>query len=573
MATRSEFKEQLARAARGNVIDRAIDGLIRPFNPVRVARRQQARGASAFIAWGSGYTGARWDRNATKTWLAPNLAADETTLWDLITLRARSRDLIRNNPIATGAVNTVIQNVVGSGLKLQSRPDAEALGMQDEAAAKFARTVEREFRLFADTTDCDINRRLNFYALQDLAFRSALEGGDAFALLPMVKRMNAVYQTCIQLIEAERVANPVGQSDNVNLRAGIAIDDNGTPLSYHVRKFHPFSTAGTTDMSGTTVAAFGTRTGRRNILHLMDPKRPGQTRGVPYLASVIEPLKMLDRYSEAEITAAVISAMFTVFITTPTGDGLLGDANTISGIGEVNAPGANGALGPNDVALGNGSIIDLMPGEKPEFANPMRPNAGFDPFVQAVMRQIGMALSIPFEVLIKHYTASYSAARAAILDAWQFFNNRRAWLAMVFCQPVYETWFEEAVAFGRIQAPGFLADAALRRAYLKAEWVGDAQPTIDPLKEAQAAGERLQIGVSTLADETLSLTGKIWEDQHAQQVRERQKRLADGLEPGASSPSNPAKDAPGQGNENAPDKKDQPEQPDKSETGDENARS
>lgn len=523
-----ELQSQMAKVTRGNALERAI-GFVAP----RWAyQRQKAR---AMIAWGSGYVGARWDRNATKAWFTPNLAADETTLWDLLTLRARSRDLVRNNAIGRGAVQTVVQNTVGSGLKLQANPDGEALRLSPDDTAAFKKTVEREWRLFAETTDCDLNRRLNFYGLQSLAFRSALDGGDSFALLPMMARVNAVYETCVQVIEAERVANPIGRLDEVNLRAGIEIDDNGTAVAYNIRKFHPFSTAGTMDQSSTRVLAFGPKTGRRNVLHLIDAERPGQSRGVPYLAPVIELLKQLDKYSEAEVMAAVISAMFTVFVTTPTGDGISATSSADSnanqlGAGTLGLLGSTSAtIGPSDVALGNGSIVDLMPGEKPEFANPARPNAQFDPFFQALVRQIGIGLSIPFEVLIKHFTASYSAARAALLDAWTFFFNRREWLAVTFCQPVYATWFEEAVANGRIVAPGFFADPALRLAYLRADWVGDAPVSLDPLKEANAAQVRLATGISTLESETMQLTGKVWEDNHAQQVREKQMRERDGL--------------------------------------------
>jgi lambda family phage portal protein len=508
----------LVAALRPNLFEKAIQKIA----PIYAAKRMKAR---ASIAWGQGYIGARFDRNQTKTWYAPHLAADETMLWDLITLRARSRDLVRNAPIARGAVKTVVTNVVGSGLKLQACPDTEALGLSDDQSAALKKTIEREFRLFADTTDCDVNRRQTFYGLQSLAFLSALEGGDSFALLPMVSRTNAVYQTCIQLIEAERVANPVGQSDSVNMRAGIEIDDSGMPTKYHVRKFHPFSTAGTIDQSDIAVDAFGKKTGRRNILHLIDTERPGQTRGVPYLAPVMEPLKMLDRYAEAELSAAVISAMFTVFITTPTGDGLLGDSD----IATASTDGVKSALGPNDVALGSGSIIDLMPGEEPKFANPARPNANFDSFVQAVIRQIGIALQIPFEVLIKHFTASYSAARAALLDAWTFFYNRREWLTTVFCQPVFETWFEEAVAAGRIDAPGFFDDPAIRRAYLKAEWIGDAPVSMDPLKDAQAAAARLGSKLSSRSAECLALTGRPFDDVVPELVREKEMLTEAGL--------------------------------------------
>jgi lambda family phage portal protein len=510
------------QALRGNWIDRTITY----FSPVRGAQRQKAR---AMIAFGSGYVGARWDRNATKTWNPINLAADETTLWDLFTLRGRSRDLVRNNAIGRGAIQTVVQNTVGSGLKLQANPDAEALKLSPDQAAALKKQIEREWRLFAESTDCDLTRKQDFYGLQALAFRSTLEGGDCFALLPMVKRPNAVYQTCLQLIEAERVANPQGESDNVNLRAGIEIDDNGTPKAYNIRKFHPYSTAGTTDQSSTKVLAFGPKTGRRNVLHMIEMERPGQSRGVPYLAPVIELLRQIDRYSEAELMAAVVSALFTVFVTSPDGNGISDTTNAAMDTLDAGGSRLGAVIGPNDVAMGSGSIVDLNPGEKPEFANPTRPNAAFDPFFQACVRQIGIALSIPFEVLIKHFTASYSAARAALLDAWTFFYNRRQFLTVTFCQPTYETWFEEAVAIGRIDAAGFFSDPAIRRAYLRAEWVGDAPVSLDPEKEANAAKVRLEIGVSTIEKETMQLTGGVWEDNHPQQVREQQLRKQDGL--------------------------------------------
>jgi lambda family phage portal protein len=525
-------KQAVAGAMRPNVFEKIIQRVA----PIYAAKRMKAR---ASIAWGQGYIGARFDRNQTKTWFAPHLAADETMLWDLITLRARSRDLMRNAPIARGAVKTVVTNVVGSGLKLQSCPDAQALGITDEQAATLKKTIEREFRLFAETTDCDLNRRQNFYGLQSLAFLSALEGGDSFALLPMVSRTNAVYETCIQLIEAERVANPVGQTDSVTMRAGIEIDAFGTPVAYNIRKQHPFSTAGTIDQGSTRVLAFGKKTGRRNVLHLIEQERPGQSRGVPYLAPVMELLKSLDTYSEAELQAAVISAMFTVFITTPTGEGFLGDADTLNSSPATD--GVKSALGPNDVALGNGSIIDLMPGEKPEFANPSRPNANFDSFVQAVMRQIGIALQIPFEVLIKHFTASYSAARAALLDAWTFFYNRRDWLTSTFCQPVFETWFEEAVAAGRIDAPGFFDDPAIRRAYVKADWIGDAPVSMDPLKDANAAQARLNAKLSSRSEECLQLTGKSWDDVLPQIVQEQKAIAEAGLMPESAPPASSEK--------------------------------
>jgi len=125
----------------------------------------------------------------------------------------------------------------------------------------------------------------------------------------------------------------------------------------------------------------------------------------------------------------------------------------------------------------------------------------------AVLRQIGVALELPFEVLVKHFTASYSAARAALLEAWRFFRSRREWLAASFCQVVYEAWMDEAVALGRLKAPGYFADPLIRKAYLGADWIGDAQGQIDPVKEITAAEKRISLGVSTVTEETAAITG------------------------------------------------------------------
>jgi hypothetical protein len=178
---------------------------------------------------------------------------------------------------------------------------------------------------------------------------------------------------------------------------------------------------------------------------------------------------------------------------------------------------------------GAGKAVNLLPGESVESANPGRPNALFDPFVQAIVRQIGVALELPFEVLIKHFTASYSAARAALLDAWKLFRGRRDWLATNFCQPVYEAWLEEAVAIGRVPAPGFYADPAIRRAWCAAVWTGDGPGSIDPAKEVVAAKERIALGISTRAAESILHDGIDWRVKHKQLVEEEERRREDGL--------------------------------------------
>ena len=140
-----------------------------------------------------------------------------------------------------------------------------------------------------------------------------------------------------------------------------------------------------------------------------------------------------------------------------------------------------------------------------------------------------MALELPFEILIKHFTASYSAAQAALVEAWKTFSARREWMANQFCQPVYEMVIAEAIAKGYLDAPGFFSDPFVRAAYLGAEWIGPPRGQIDQLKELRAAAYRVDLGVSTLEEETAQITGGSWETKHIQRAKEQKLRTEAGL--------------------------------------------
>lgn len=486
--------------------------------------------ARGFMALVGGYTGARMDRPAMREWLTRSQSADAAINPALPVLRDRSRDLVRNAPLAAGAVGTVTENVTGQGLTLQAKPDRKLLGMEADQAREWSSTVESEFSLFAESVDCDLTRRQNFFGLQRLTFRSVLESGDCLAILPMRDRPTTPYSLTIQLIEADRLANPPGVMDGIPnkdgkiISGGVELDADGAPQAYWVLDRHPGGPNGAS-AKASRIPARSDALDRRLVLHPFEQNRIGQVRGVPWLAPVIETIKQLDRYTEAEVMAAVLTSMVTVFVKTQTGEGWSPTAPVAQSSNKTDS----------EVRLGAGTLVDLAPGEDIASFSPNRPNQAFEPFLLAVLRQIGVALGLPFEVLVKHFTASYSAARAALLEAWKFYRNRRLFLAAQFCQPVYESWMEEAILLGRIDAPGFFDDPAIRRAYLLAEWVGDAMPQIDPVKEVEAAEKRVNLEVSTLEDETMQLTGKDWTDVHEQRTVEIALQQKDGTGPRTTS--------------------------------------
>jgi len=288
------------------------------------------------------------------------------------------------------------------------------------------------------------------------------------------------------------------------------MDNNGAPIAYHICNQHPDDYQSEKAKKYVKIPAFD-KYDNRQVFHIFNRIRPGLTRGVPYLAPVIESLKQLDRYTEAEIMAAVVSSMFTVFVKSEDEQGLAG----MTPLDESYSKKSDG-----DYKLAPGAILDLQPNENIEIADPKRPNQAFDPFVQAILRQVGVALELPFEILIKHFTASYSAAQAALVEAWKFFSSRRSWLSIQLCQPIYEMVITEAIAKGLLKAPGFFNNDLIKNAYLGAQWIGPPRGQIDQLKEVKAAELRINVGISTLAEETAILTGGDWERKYPQILKE-----------------------------------------------------
>jgi capsid protein len=122
--------------------------------------------------------------------------------------------------------------------------------------------------------------------------------------------------------------------------------------------------------------------------------------------------------------------------------------------------------------------------------------------------QISLRTQIPPEVLFKKFESSYTAARGALLQFWKFIIvERDLFLMPKLCQPVYEVWLEEDVAYGRTVAPGFFKDPLLRAAYCQAKWIGDNPPILDPLKEVLAQIEAINARLTTRTEATLKVNG------------------------------------------------------------------
>lgn len=447
-----------------------------------------------------------------RSWTPPLESADTELEGERSTIAARAYDLERNNGVASGAIRTQVDNIIGTGLRLSARPDYRALGRDKAWADAWAREVEPKWRTFANTLEFDAARRLTFGGASVIMLRSALLDGDGLAIAQwMPSRPGAKWGTCLQLIDPARLCTPPGRASGIDMRDGVELNTVGEAIAYHIRKTHP----GDSFQIGYdgTYERVPARTsfGRRRVIHLYDQQRAGQTRGKSVLTAVMAAFKMLDHYQRIELQTVVVNSMIAAFIETPlNGDQIAEMFGTPEKLQESRAAW--------DVKLEGASVIPLHPGDKLNAFMPSRPNGAYEKFVEAVLRYISAGMNMPYELLMRDFSkTNYSSARAALLEAWRFFMAKREWLATYWASPVYELWLEEAIQRGEVDAPGFYEN---RAAYTACKWIGPGRGWIDPVKEVQASALRIEKGISTLERECAE-QGDDWEEVLEQQARER----------------------------------------------------
>lgn len=485
------------------------------------------------------------------SWNPGRRSADADLIPDLPTMVGRSRDLERNSGLAKSGVTTITDNVVGVGLRLSPKPNYTALGQTKEWADEWSRKVRALWWNCAETTCLDAADTLIFDQMSALVLRSQLVNGDACAIPLWLPDRGDGWATKIQIINPDRLSNPSASPMTETLRGGIELDRYGAPLAYHVKNSDPgdFRVSGGEGFNTWTRIPKRLPHGRRSFIHVYDKDLPGQTRGKPILASVLSHFKGLDRYTGAEIQAAVVNAMVALIIETPL------NQDGIEALFKDDQEAYLKARNEHAVAIESGSMIPLFPGDKVTPFTPSRPNSAFGAFQENVGRIIALGYDMPYELLFKDFTkANYSSMRAAMLEAWRSFTRRRDNLGTQWADVVYMLWLEEAIDKGLIEAPLFYEQPY---SYARCRWIGPGRGWVDPVKEAQAAGERLKGRISTLEDECAE-QGRDWMDVLDQLKTEEDYTKEIGLSaPIASKPGEPGPGAPDPGQGTSQDAEDQ----------------
>jgi len=264
------------------------------------------------------HAAASYDDPAMQDWTPWPGSADADLLGELGTIRPRSRDLARNNGYATGADQTLRDNILGAQLRLAAQPDARLLGWERAAAREWATGTESQFATWAnDPWEIDAGRTLGLLGLSLQALGGWFLNGEAFAIPQWLPRQGARWNTRIQVIEADRVETPPYLLHRRDIRGGVRTDAYGGPLGYYVRAVHPgdglLLTGVTADLAYRFIPAH-TPWGRRRVLHLHEKERTGQSRGKPLVTAIMREFRMASHYTRTELQAAVVNSLIAAFL-------------------------------------------------------------------------------------------------------------------------------------------------------------------------------------------------------------------------------------------------------------------
>lgn len=511
---------------------------------VRVAAGD-ATGASARVVAQGGmgrtsYAAGDPGHPAVANWLPRLGSADSDWLRERPLSVARIRDLKRNDGWAAAGDDRLVDMLVGGSLRLNSKPDAEGLGISLDEAHSLGRQIQNAWRSWAEDTTfrCDAERTLPFAGLAALVAREFVGIGESVAVMRWIERPGWDYRTAVQIVDPDRLSNPYGQPDTETLRGGVEKDQNGAPVAYHLRRGHPgeaFSMSASLALTWDRIERWD-RIGdwdRPKVLHVFDKERPGQSRGVSRLVRSLTKLRGLSRYSESEIRTAAINATIVGSLYTQMGAEYAADR-----LGNDPVPGADwsnfntqrAGFYKNQNVLDDARFLTLFPSDRLDLNTQPRQTAGYPAFQTAFLQALAASIGISYEQLSMDWSrTNYSSARAALNEVWRGVNRLRAILIWGFAQPTFAAWLEDALDGDAIEVPNGVPDFhEAPAAWLRSDWIGPGRGFIDPVKEAQASQMRTDGMISTLEREAAEQGGD-WELILEQLARERAERQRLGL--------------------------------------------
>ena len=465
----------------------SLDKAIGYFSPEWGFRRARFRHATESFAYDGAKTGRRGEG-----WVASAGDANTEVGASLINLRDRSRDLLRNNPYASKAITELVGNAVGTGIVPQAKTGTPALD----------KIIDGEWPYFAE--NCDPGGQLDFYGMQALIVRTTAESGDGIVRFRQ-RLAGDNFRVPLQLHVLEGDYLDIARTMSVaggHIIQGVQFNMIGQREAYWLYNYHP----GGVYMLNPRGGILSQPVPASEVMHQYCILRPGQVRGVPWLAPVMLALRDLDDYRDAERMRKKTEACLAGIVVRP--DGSTGPIGAVS----------------TDPKTGNvlermypGMIEYLKPGEDIKFNTPGA-TGGYREYLMTELQGVGAGVDVPYELLSGDLSnVNYSSYRAGMLGFRNAIDGFR-WLTLIpmFCRPTWRRFIDTLVLTGAIPAPAY-----------GVQWTAPKFESVDPLKDAMAELKRIRTGTLTLS-EAIAQNGYD-PDKQLQEIK-RMNDLLDSLE-------------------------------------------
>lgn len=441
------------------------------------------------------YAAARLSR-LNSDWKSTNSSADTELVSSIITLRARSRQLVRDSSYAKRARTIVVNNVIGSGIGLQ----AQVKTSRDVLNERVNSDIEDAWCQWAEAENCHTGGRLAFQHLERACMGQVFEAGEI-----LVRKHYSAFGPmevpfALEMIEPERIADYIDvpfvnvQPGN-QFRMGIEVDAFQKPVAYWIRKRHPGEILFYGDYNSTLIE----RVPANQIIHLAIIDRWPQTRGEPWLHTAARRLNDMDAYAEAELIRARSQANTSGAIETPEDSASFGEENA-----------ADGSTDDGSVEMESepGIFKRLNPGEKMILPSPTSPNPAADPFMRMMLREVAAGAGVSYESLSRDYSqTTYSSGRLALLDdrdLWKFFQS---WFICDFRNIVHKEWLRQAVLAEKIPSISVAQYALDPRKFEAVRYKPRGWQWIDPVSEVNAYKSAVRSGFTTVTDVIAATAG------------------------------------------------------------------
>ena len=416
------------------------------------------------------YAAAKQSR-ITADWTMKNASANTEIRRDVKTLRARSRQLERDNDYVRRYLKVLENNVLGSaGIKLQAK-SKDADGTLDLKANEM---VEKAWAEWGKPANCSTAGIYSWGDIQKLILRSVAR--DGACLIRKVPNYDNDFKFAIQVLEIDLLNHDKNiRLENGNtVRMGVELNKWERPVAYHLLNGHDGDEFNYHKPTATT------RIPADQIIHAYSAERAHQSMGVPWLCSAMGRLNMLNGYEEAELIAArVSSAKMGFYIKNEQGEGFQGEEETGTG---------------NLIAQAEpGSFEELPAGTDFRTFDPTHPNGNYGMYVKTCLRGIAAGLGLSYNSLANDLEGvSYSSIRAGLLEEREEWKGIQTWFIEHIVDPVFRDWLNYALLSGKMELP-----ATKAQKFSEVEWKPRRWQWVDPLKDTQASVIQIEKGLKS----------------------------------------------------------------------------